>query len=203
MRRSLASRQTSPSSFRQALLSIAPAERDVWLDRVFELSELPSDGPELPRGCVPYLPCAVERLLRVVDQAALGPSDVFVDVGSGVGRATALMHLVTGASAIGIEIQPELVRQARELEARLNAARLSVLAGDAAELVARVTSGTVFFLYCPFSGTRLAQVMSALESHARTRSIRVCSADLPLPDCSWLTPISLAPDLAVYRSRDP
>ena len=203
MRRLLSSHQASPAVFRAALDGIAATERDAWVDRVFELTELASDGPELPRGCVPYLPCAVERLMRMVEQAEVQASDVFVDVGAGVGRATALTHFVTGASAIGIEIQPELVRQARELAARLHAARLSTLEGDAAELVARVTSGTVFFLYCPFSGARLERVMSTLESLARTRVIRVCSADLPLPACSWLTPLSLDPDLCIYRSREP
>ncbi|MET0410124.1 MAG: hypothetical protein ABW217_02455 [Polyangiaceae bacterium] len=201
MRRALASHQVNPATFRAALASIAAAERDAWVDRVLGLAELPSDGPELPRGCVPYLPCSVERLLRLLERADVQPSDVFVDVGAGVGRAAALAHLVTGAGAIGIEIQSELVRQARELAARLNAARIAVLEGDAAERVRHVTSGSVFFLYCPFSGARLERVLNDLESIARARAIRVCCADLPLPACSWLTPVSLEADLAVYRSR--
>jgi predicted RNA methylase len=201
IRRALASHQANPATFRATLASIPTAERDAWVDRVFGLAELPSDGPELPRGCVPYLPCAVERVLRALDRADVQSSDVFVDVGAGVGRAAALAHLVTGAGAIGIEIQPELAHQARELAARLNAARLAVLEGDAAELVRSVTSGSVFFLYCPFSGARLERVMNDLESIARAHVIRVCCADLTLPTCSWLTPVWLEADLAVYRSR--
>src|SRR5215469_14927659 len=90
--------QHDPSMFRAALLSIPPTERDAWLDLVFGLGELPDDGPELPRDCVPYLPCPVDALLRMVEQASVRPSDVFVDVGSGVGRAAALVHLLTGAA---------------------------------------------------------------------------------------------------------
>jgi SAM-dependent methyltransferase len=202
MRRSLASGEVTPALFRAALTSIAAVESDVWVDRVFGLDDLPSDGPELPRGCVPYLPCAVERVLRALELAEVQASDVFVDVGSGVGRATALAHLVTGAEAIGIEVQPELVRHARALAERLNAPRVSVIEGDAAELVRQVTSGTVFFLYCPFSGARLERVLSDLRALARTRPIRVCCADLPLPVCSWLGPVSVSGDLAVYESRE-
>lgn len=193
--------QHDPSTFRAALLRVPPTERDAWLDLVLGLGELPDDGPELPRDCVPYLPSSVDVLLRMVEQAPVRVSDVFVDVGSGVGRAAALVHLLTGAAAIGVEIQPGLVRAARGLAARLLASRVSYVEGDAAQLAGLVTIGSVFFLYCPFSGDRLTKVLADIESIARTRMIRICCVDLPLPPCSWLT---LAPhvsgDLAIYRS---
>ena len=99
---------TDPSLFRAALLRVPPTERDAWLDSVLDLGDLPADGPDLPRGCVPYLPAPVDALLRVVERAPVRPSDVFVDVGSGVGRAVALVHLLTGAPAAGLEIERNL-----------------------------------------------------------------------------------------------
>jgi hypothetical protein len=69
--------------FRAALLSVPPNARDAWLDLVLGLTELPVDGPELPRGCVPYVPCSVDVLLRMIGQAGLDASDVFVDRGVG------------------------------------------------------------------------------------------------------------------------
>ena len=61
--------------------------------------------------------------------------------------------------------------------------------------------GSVFFLYCPFSGDRLTKVLAGLESIARTRVIRVCCVDLPLPSCPWLAPEPQRwRDLAIYRS---
>lgn len=189
------------SEFRSTLMSVPPTDRDAWIDVVFEVDATPEDGPELPRGCVPYVPCAVDALLRVVEQAHVSPTDVFVDVGSGLGRAAALVHLLTGASAIGIEIQPALVRAARALAARLLVSRVSCIEGDAARLTRYFTIGSVFFLYCPFSGDRLANVLADLEAIARTRTIRVCAVDLPLPPCTWLVrdPQTSA-DLAVYTS---
>src|SRR5689334_22751801 len=90
-----------PAAFRAALLDVPFLERDAWVDRVLGLNGPPEDGPELPNGCVPYLPCAVDVLLQAVKLAAIGPTDVFVDVGSGVGRAAAVVSLLTGARVIG------------------------------------------------------------------------------------------------------
>jgi SAM-dependent methyltransferase len=182
-------------------MSVPPTDRDAWLDVVFEIDAIPEDGPGLPRGCVPYFPCAVDPLLRVVEQAPVGPTDVFVDVGSGLGRAAALVHLLTGASAIGIEIQPDLVRAARALARRLLLSRVSCVEGDAAKLTRDIALGSVFFLYCPFSGDRLVNVLADLEALARTRTVRVCTVDLPLPPCPWLAPEpQTSADLAIYRS---
>jgi SAM-dependent methyltransferase len=190
-----------PSMFRASLSSVAPLSRDAWLDLVLGLPEVPDDGPELPRECVPYLPCPVDALLRMVDQAPVRCSDVFVDIGSGVGRAAALVHLLTGASVIGLEIQRHLVQRARDLATRLRASCISTIEGDATKLAGHVTIGSVFFLYCPFSGDRLAKVLADLEPIARTRMLRVCCVDVPLPPRPWLTlEPQLSADLAIYRT---
>lgn len=189
------------AAFRAELSCVGAVERDAWLDRILGLETIPDDGPALPRGCVPYLPCSVDALLRVIAEAKVDASDVFVDVGSGVGRAAALVQLYTGASVIGLEIQPEFVRAARELASRLALLRFSTLEGDAVELVGQVTTGTVFFLYCPFSGERLEKVLDALEPLARARRIRVGSIDLPLPPRAWLRLVSgPSQGLEVYES---
>jgi SAM-dependent methyltransferase len=190
-----------PTAFRAALLSVPPPERDGWIDRVFGLGELPDDDPALPRGCVPYLPCSVDTVLRVVDHAPVRASDVFVDIGSGVGRAAALVHLLTGAGAIGLEIQRRHVVAARDLVARLLVSRVAWVEGDAATLTRYVMIGSVFFLYCPFGGQRLARVLADLEEIAQTRTIRVCCVDLPLPPCCWLAPDGpCGSELEIYRS---
>jgi SAM-dependent methyltransferase len=202
VRSQLAQKQASPPAFRAALEAVAPADRDAWLDLVFGLDEIPADDASLPRGCVPYVPSPIDKLIQIAEHADVQASDVFVDIGSGVGRATALMHLMTGAAAIGLEIQPPLVEASRELSTRVGGGRVSVVEGDAAITTGRIMSGSVFFLYCPFSGDRLARVLAEVESIARTRPIRVCCLDLPLPACPWLA-LSSQPSegLAIYRSN--
>src|SRR5262245_51666960 len=98
-RRSIERGLHDPSLFRAALLDVPVGDRDAWVDLVLGLGELPGDGPALPPGGVPYLPCSVDVLLRVIDEAPVRSTDVFVDVGGGPGRAITFVHLLTGAGA--------------------------------------------------------------------------------------------------------
>jgi predicted RNA methylase len=196
----ISSGELGASAFRRALLDVPWLERDAWLDRVLALEPPPEDGPELPRGGVPYLPCSVDCVLRAIELAGVGPSDVVVDVGSGVGRTAALVQLLTGASVVGVEIPPQLARASRELQQRLKLPRFSVVEGDAAELTASL-GGTVFFLYCPFGQDRLRAVLDELEAAAHVRELRICAVDLPVPPRPWLELISPpGGECVVYRS---
>jgi len=193
--------RTHPADFRALLLGVAPIDRDAWLDLALGLEEIPDYGEALPRGCTPYLPCSVDALLRIVELAQVRASDVFVDLGAGVGRAAAFVHLITGAGVVGLEIQPHLAVAARALAANLRTSRVVSVVGDAAKLTSAIAIGTVFFLYCPFGGDRLDQVLDDLEAIARTRTIRICCVDLPLPPRDWLTlETSSRGDVAIYRS---
>lgn len=197
MRRRLAEGPVDPAEVRRALGAVPVDQRDPWVDRVFDVDPLAEDGPDLPPGCVPYLPCDVDTLLRVVDAAGVTADDVFVDVGAGVGRAAALVHLVTGAEVVAVEVQAGLAAEARALAARVAPGGLSVLHGDAPRLVGGLDRGTVFFLYCPFSGDRLAALLDALPR----RSARVCTVDLPLPERPWLEPVMGDARLTLCRIR--
>lgn len=188
----------APSVFRAALTRVAPMARDAWVDRAFSIDVVPDDGPELPLGCVPYLPCPVDAVLRAVDHADVQPADVFVDVGSGMGRTAALVHLLTGATVIGVEIQSQLVRASRELMSRLRVTRFLQVEGDATR---HTPDGTVFFFYCPFGRDRLERVLDHLEDIAAAKRIRLCAVDLPVPPRPWLSLAHPDRDLSVYRSR--
>jgi SAM-dependent methyltransferase len=186
-------------SFRTALLDVPPLERDAWVDRALGIDAIPDDGPELPRECVPYLPCPVDAVLRAIELAGIGADDVVVDVGAGIGRAAALIHSLTGAEVIGIEIQPPLADAARALAARLGATGMTTIDGDAVELASTLTRASVFFLYCPFGGARLARLLDALP---RTRPLRICTVDVPLPSRPWLALVHEAPgNVAVHLTR--
>jgi SAM-dependent methyltransferase len=189
------------ASLRTALAEVAVRDRDAWVDVALGLGPPPDDGPQLPPGGVPYLPCPIDALLRMISLAPVQAADVLVDIGAGVGRAAALVSLLTGAGVIGVEVQPALVTAARALASRLRLARASFIEADAADLPPPAAAGTVFLLYCPFSGQRLSRLLARLASLARSRVIRVACVDLPLPPCDWLVPAAPASgDLAVYRS---
>jgi len=183
------------------LNDVAPAEREAWCDLLWELEEIPDDGAELPPGGVPYLPCPVEIVVKTIQGVAVTSDDVFVDVGSGAGRTLLLAQVLTGASCIGIEIQPALVKLARARAARLNLERTQFVEGDAAERLRFIDRGTVFFFYCPFDGRRVERVLDDLEAIARTRPIRVCCVQMPAIERPWLVPVpSGFVDVDIYHS---
>jgi hypothetical protein len=204
MRRALAAAppERRAVELRAALDALPVDARDAWVDDVLGVEDTLEDGPDLPAGCVPYLACPVDVLLLALEAAEVGRHDVFVDVGSGLGRITTLTHLLTGAGAIGIEVQDGFARRSRAMTEGLGTERVATITGDASELVAYLPIGTVFFLNCPFSGARLERVLDALHSIAATRTIRICCLQMPPLDRPWLELVaSPRPELAIYRSN--
>ncbi|MCA9594071.1 MAG: hypothetical protein KC776_12195 [Myxococcales bacterium] len=115
--------------------------------------------------------------------------------------AALLAHLKTGAGCVGLEIQPMLARTAQARADWLGLTRMRFLQGDAAELVRFITTGTVFFLYCPFGGARLERFLDGLEDVARARPIRICCVDMAPLDSPWLAPVaSTSSRVSIYRS---
>lgn len=201
VRKALLDNRATPAFFRDRMAEIQPRDRDRWLDMLWDLDDIPDDDPELPRGCVPYLPCPVATVLEAVQRARVKSNDVFVDVGSGTGRTAFLADLLTGAGCIGLEIQPSLVDAARARAAWLNRERTRFVAGDATDLLRFVNIGTVFFLYCPFDGDRVDRTLDHLEEIACTRQIRICCVQMPRLERPWLARLpSGSVELDVYRS---
>lgn len=144
------------------------------------------DGPDLPRGCAPYLPCSVDVVLAAISEAAITEADVFVDIGSGVGKVGLLVRLLTGAAVIGIEVQSSLVELSKRYIRELNVERCATICGDASELARYIPIGSVFFFYCPFSGIRLNRVVDDLEGIAKMRPLRLCGVHTEFPERTWL-----------------
>jgi hypothetical protein len=165
------------------LLSLPPRDRDAWVDELLGLGAPPDDVPNLPRGCVPYLPCGVDEILAMVQSAPLTSDDELVDLGSGLGRVAILAHLLSGARCHGVEIQEPLVRIAIDRQIALNLAAVSFAHANAADVA---LDGSIFFLYAPFNGEMLSRVLRRVEEVARRRSIIVCTVGLELRDMRWL-----------------
>ncbi|MBK7863474.1 MAG: class I SAM-dependent methyltransferase [Archangiaceae bacterium] len=172
-------------------------ERDAWLDAQLGLSpELPDDVA-LPGGAVPYLPCPVDAILEAVREVPVREHDVFVDLGSGLGRPALLAHLLTGCRALGVELQPHLVAQARRVAARhglSDAVRFQP--GDAA--TAELSAGTVFFIYSSFNGAALERVLASLERVARAQRITLCAVDFEVHAPFWRARPSRPGSLTLY-----
>lgn len=170
-------------AFHEALDAVRFDERDLWLDELLGLPELPADLPGLPSGTVPYLPCDVAAVVRTVREAPVTSADLFVDLGAGLGRPTLLAHLLSGVRAVGVELQPHLVGHARAAAARLG---LDAVRFDVADAAAgEVPEGSVYFIYASFNGAALARVLGALERIAARRPIVLCAVGFEVRE-PWL-----------------
>lgn len=120
-----------------------------------------------------YQPTPARVILEMVAQTSLGPHDVFVDIGSGLGVVPTLVSLLSGAASIGIEVQPTYCRHADECVRRLNLSNVRFVCRDARD--ADFSVGTVFYMYTPFQGAMLREVLQRLHAEAQRRSIRLCT----------------------------
>jgi hypothetical protein len=122
---------------------------------------------------VPYQPTPVRHVLHLIAAAAVTEDDVFVDLGSGLGHVPLLVSMVTGAQSLGVEVQAAYVASARRCAQSLRLSRVRFIAQDARD--ADLSRGTMFYLYSPFKGSILADVLSALRRESMRRPIKICS----------------------------
>jgi hypothetical protein len=134
---------------------------------------LDDDSVETLPEMIPYQPTPARIILEIVKQTNLSPHDTFVDVGSGLGVVPTLVSLLSGAAAIGIEVQPSYCRHADECVRRLNLSNVRFICQDARQ--ADFSVGTVFYMYTPFKGAMLQQVLERLHAEGLRRRIRLCT----------------------------
>ena len=134
---------------------------------------LDEDPAETLPEMVRYQPTPARVILEIVKQANLSPHDIFVDVGSGLGVVPTLVSLLSGAASIGIEVQPSYCRHAAECARRLNLSNVRFCCQDARH--ADFSVGTIFYMYTPFKGAMLQQVLERLHAEGRRRRIRLCT----------------------------
>jgi len=186
------------AAFTKRLRAVPKDERDTWIDQVLGIDPVPPDS-ELPRGAVLYLPCGVAEIMAMIQETKLRADDVFVDVGSGLGRVSILAHLFSGARSHGIEIQRHLAARANETVGELKLGAVTFEHGNAAD---SMPDATVYFFYAPCNGEMLARVMQRMEEVSKKHPIRICTVDLRLPEVAWLvecdTPFAA---LSVYQSK--
>jgi hypothetical protein len=147
--------------------------RDELVSGVLQLCEPSEPNFQPSPEMVFYQPTPVRHILHLIAATGLAEDDVFVDLGSGLGHVPLLVSMVTGAQSLGIEVQAAYVASARECAQRLHLSRVRFIPQDARE--ADLSSGTVFYLYSPFNGSILTDVLSALRMESTRRSIKICS----------------------------
>ncbi|WP_263354612.1 methyltransferase domain-containing protein [Acidicapsa acidisoli] len=126
-------------------------------------------GPEM----MFYQPTPVRHILRLLSASALSETDILVDLGSGLGHVPLLASILTGARSFGIEVEGSYVASARECAQNLCLSRVQFVEQDAQ--AADLSKGTVFYLYSPFTGSILTNVLDKLRNESAARPIRICT----------------------------
>ena len=159
------------SRARSAARSAAAAllfERRHRLDTtdVVELSDVGLAHPE--RG--DYRPTGWLTLKKILPPEEVTPDDVFLDLGSGKGRAVFLAAQYPFGRVIGVELSPELHAIAEKNLRRHDRTRIELVNADVVEYEVPADV-TVVFLFNPFGGSvfggALANVLRSLDAHPR------------------------------------
>ena len=159
-------------------------ERDAFVEQLLGITHAPFGAGRLPPDLIGHHASGWGAITKCLRGLALGPDDVFVDVGAGLGKVVLLAHLLTGVRAVGLELQPSLVAHARARAQDLGA-EVTFAEGDAR---AALPAGTVYYLYLPCTGAALQAVLARLEAHAASRPLRVRTLGLDLGRVPWLVP---------------
>jgi hypothetical protein len=155
--------QVSPGQHYDAL--------DALLAGVLALDEPEIDDAPLPPEMVFYQPTPVRHIVDGIRRASISAGDVVLDLGSGLGHVPMLVHVLTGARTRGVEREPAYVDCARRAASALALGEVTFVAGDARN--AQLAGVDVFYLFTPFLGSVLRDVLARIEAEAASRPLRV------------------------------
>lgn len=178
---------------------------DELLSGVLQFEEPSTELVQLESGMMSYQPTPARHIFDLIGRTALTERDFLIDLGSGLGHVTLMASICTRASCTGIELEPSHVDCARKSARSLNLNKVRFIQGDAR--AADLSDGTVFYLYTPFAGVILQDVLNSLRHEADRREIRICTfgpCSRVVAEEQWLSVIgTLKTDrIAIFRSRD-
>lgn len=175
---------------------------DVLLASLLDAGELPAEHVARDAEMVAYQPAPGRAILQLLPH--VGAKDSFYDLGSGLGRVVILVALLCGARACGVEIEPEFCAYAERAARAVNARGTTFIAADAREVA--LDDGTFFFLYTPFRGALLGNVLAQLRAVAARGPIRIATFGPCTPEVArepWLAlrdGVVARHELAVFHS---
>jgi hypothetical protein len=147
-----------------------------------------------------YTPAPYGDIFRLLEMVGLREDDVFVDLGSGLGRAVFAASWMGARRSIGVEIVEQLCEKAEENRrgSRLAGQNIQFICTHAANY--RFGDATVLFIFHSFGEPTLRQVLSNIEAdraQGPRGSLRIIYLnpvfDGVLQETGWLRPIGRAP----------
>ena len=161
---------------------------DIFINGLLTYRDIPVETKDREPEMVFYQKTPAGIVFELVKKAAFQPTDVFYDLGSGLGQVTILVNLLASVVSKGVEFEPAYCRYAKACAADLNLSQVHFINADAR--YTDYSSGTVFFMYTPFEGEMLRDVLYNLQREAKSRKIRVftygsCTPELTRQHWLW------------------
>ncbi|SDT60234.1 Histone methylation protein DOT1 [Mucilaginibacter mallensis] len=178
---------------------------DIFINGLFSLQAMPEQTKELELEMVYYQKTPARVVFEMAEQVSLMQEDIFFDLGSGLGQVAILVNLLTGVTVNGVEFEPAFCDYARDCATELNLPEVKFINTDARQ--ADYSEGTIFFMFTPFRGEIMQEVLAALRKESLLRKIKIitygpCTAEVGLQ--GWLSPVSMKDDnmykLTVFTS---
>lgn len=178
---------------------------DAFINGLFSFQTVPQQTREREPGMVFYQKTPARIIFEMLSKVNFKKEDVFFDLGSGLGFVVMLVNLLTGVETTGVEFEPAFCSYAINCAANLNISNIKVINADARE--ADYSSGSIFFMYTPFDGSIIHDVLNLLKKEALSRQIKIvtygpCSINVALQ--SWLectNPGENVNELKIFNSR--
>jgi hypothetical protein len=172
---------------------------------VLQFEEPSAEVARLESEMVAYQPTPARHIFDLIGRTALTERDALIDLGSGLGHVALMASICSSARCTGIELEASYVDCARKSARSLNLNNVRFIQSDVR--AADLSDGAVFYLYTPFIGSILREVLNALRQEAVRREIRICTfgpCTRVVAEERWLSVIgALETDrIAVFRSRD-
>lgn len=122
-----------------------------------------------------YEPLPYYALFKVLVQLALRPGDVFVDLGSGMGRAVCVAASFPIRAAVGVEIDSELYQISRANAARVRSQRAPIQLHHQSATDFDYSDATVLTFFNPFGPATMSAVLEKIRAslEKNPRQIRI------------------------------
>jgi hypothetical protein len=162
-------------------------ETDAFLNGLLTSGVLPKETVTREPEMIFYQKTPARIIVELIKEGQFTPKDVFFDIGCGLGQPNILVNLLTSTPSVGIELDPAFSKYAQGQAEALNLNDIRFVNADARQ--ADYSMGTVFFMYTPFMGNILGEVLQRLRLHSRGRKIKLftygpCTAEVSKQD--WL-----------------
>jgi len=144
---------------------------DVFINQLLTDQAIPEATKDLEPEMVFYQKTPARIIMQMIKVAALRPDDVFFDLGSGLGQVVILVNLMSGCTSKGIEYDAAYCNYAKACVSQLNLSNIEFINADVRN--GDYSEGTIFFMYSPFEGCMLQDVLDILQKESKKRMIRI------------------------------